>query len=89
MKSRVTDNKTNGHAAAHDAGTVTSKATPSYQINDRRSASIMQRKFRNLANGLASANIMDNRAQSLQRKVASLEAKSNAMPAQLKRDRSE
>lgn len=72
MKSRVTDNKVSGHAAAHDGGTVTSKA-PSYQIDDRRGASIMQRKFRNLANGLASANIIDNRAQSMQNKSATLQ----------------
>ncbi len=78
MKSRITDTKTNGQAAAHSAGEVSAKSAPSYQIDDRRGASIMQRKFRNLANGLASANIMDNRAQSLQKKAAALQAKSPA-----------
>ncbi len=77
MKSRITDTKTNGHAAAQGSNSATVNATPSYQIDDRRGASIMQRKFRNLANGLASANIIDNRPQSLQMKAASLQAKTS------------
>ncbi len=47
-------------AVANEVGDSTTKSAPTYQIDDRRSASVMQRKFRNLANGLASANIIQN-----------------------------
>jgi hypothetical protein len=45
------------HSVAGEVEVSKGKASPSYQIDDRRAAAVMQRKFRNLANGLASANI--------------------------------
>ena len=51
-------------AAANEIGDATSKSAPTYQINDRRPVSVMQRKLRNLANGLASANIIQNQSKS-------------------------
>jgi len=59
MKDRSSNDKdTRSHSVANDVSISVSKSRASYQIDDRRAASVMQRKFRNLANGLASANII-------------------------------
>jgi hypothetical protein len=59
MKDRSTQDTSNrSHAVANDIGVSSNKSNAAYQIDDRRAASVMQRKFRNLANGLASANII-------------------------------
>jgi len=64
MKQRAKDNKSTGSHAAADLVQKAAKSAPSYQIDDRRAASVMQRKFRNLANGLASANIIQQKEDS-------------------------
>jgi len=72
MKDHTPKDKTNrSHSVANDVGQSSTKTTQAYQIDDRRSASVMQRKFRNLANGLASANI-------IQPKTAALDLKTKA-----------
>jgi len=59
MKDRSTNETANRlHSVASDVAVSGIKSKPSYQIDDRRAVSVMQRKFRNLANGLASANII-------------------------------
>ena len=58
------DKSGKNRAAANDIADATSKSSPTYQINDRRPVSVMQRKLRNLANGLASANIIQNQSKS-------------------------
>lgn len=61
MKQRSRNDKSTGSHAAADLIQKASKSAPSYQIDDRRATSVMQRKFRNLANGLASANIIQQK----------------------------
>ncbi len=63
MKDRSnTESANRSHSPASESGAMTAKASStSYQIDDRRAASVMQRKFRNLANGLASANIIQQK----------------------------
>lgn len=62
MKDRSTNETANrSHSVAGDVAVSGTKSKPSYQIDDRRAASVMQRKFRNLANGLASANIIQQK----------------------------
>jgi hypothetical protein len=61
MKQRSHNNKNTGSHAAADLIQKASKSAPNYQIDDRRATSVMQRKFRNLANGLASANIIQQK----------------------------
>lgn len=79
MKSRAGNDKTNSsRAVAHDVGQTQSSQSPTYQINDRRAASVMQRKLRNLANGLVSANIIDRHTAGTQ---SSLSGVDNASPA--------
>ena len=64
MKDHSSNDKSGkNRAAANEIGEATSKSTPTYQINDRRPVSVMQRKLRNLANGLASANIIQNQPE--------------------------
>ena len=58
------DKSGKNRAVANEIGDATSKSAPTYQINDRRPVSVMQRKLRNLANGLASANIIQNQSKS-------------------------
>jgi hypothetical protein len=65
MKHRSSSDKTSSSHSAANETTSAGKAAPSYQIDDRRSASVMQRKFRNLANGLASANIIQPKRPAL------------------------
>ena len=65
MKDHSPNNKSaKSRAAANGIGDATSKSAPAYQIDDRRPVSVMQRKLRNLANGLASANILQNQPNS-------------------------
>lgn len=75
MKDRISSNESanRSHAAASEGAVSSNKSSPAYQIDDRRAASVMQRKFRNLANGLASANI-------IQPKPASSSFQSKAKP---------
>jgi hypothetical protein len=63
MKDRSNNDSANrSHSPASESAAITTKAnSTSYQIDDRRAASVMQRKFRNLANGLASANIIQQK----------------------------
>ena len=61
MKQYSKNDKASKPHAAADLVQKASKSAPTYQIDDRRSASVMQRKFRNLANGLASANIIQQK----------------------------
>jgi hypothetical protein len=62
MKDRSSnDLSSRSHTPASDSEALSSKSNGSYQIDDRRAASVMQRKFRNLANGLASANIIQQK----------------------------
>jgi hypothetical protein len=72
MKHTQSNERSNdSHAAANSPG-KTEKSSSLYQINDKRSTSVMQRKFRNLANGLASANIIQNKeSKPLQSKITS------------------
>lgn len=64
MKDRAPGDKANSsHAIAHEVGKSGTRPNPGYQIDDRREASIMQRKLRNLANGLVSANIIERRTK--------------------------
>jgi len=59
MKDHSTPNNANrSHSVANEVGVANNKSESSYQIDDRRATAVMQRKFRNLANGLASANII-------------------------------
>jgi hypothetical protein len=65
MKSRSTNDKTSGsRAVASDVGQSSMQGPATYEIKDGRAASIMQRKLRNLANGLASANIIATKTNS-------------------------
>jgi hypothetical protein len=62
MKDRSTNETANrSHSVASEVAVSETRSKPSYQIDDRRAASVMQRKFRNLANGLASANIIQQK----------------------------
>lgn len=82
MKSRSSNDKASrSQSIADNVGRSGKQSQASYQINDRRSASIMQRKFRNLANGLASANIMDKQPQ---QKKPAFEARPSAFVTQNK-----
>lgn len=65
MKQRTSNEKSTSNHSAADNVSKAEKSSPSYQIDDRRSASVMQRKFRNLANGLASANIIQPKRPAL------------------------
>jgi len=70
MKQRSHDQKSSQpQSVANELGKSGGQSSSqSYQIDDRRSASVMQRKFRNLANGLASANIIQPKSKPLQLK---------------------